>query len=72
MNSPEACKKRLLKYLIPVVIFSFVFNIPKFLEAQIVWRNTTQVFNYTASVGDQTISLENETILVPKVSKSNM
>ena len=35
MNSPEACRKRLLKYLIPVVVFSLVFNIPKFLEARL-------------------------------------
>ena len=37
MNSPEACRRRLFKYLIPVVVFSLVFNIPKFLEARIVW-----------------------------------
>ena len=37
MNSPEACRRRLMKYLFPVIVFSLIFNIPKFLEAKIVW-----------------------------------
>jgi hypothetical protein len=35
MNSPEACRKRLLKYLIPVLILAILFNLPKFMEARI-------------------------------------
>ena len=33
MNSPEACRKRLMKYLLPVLFMSIIFNIPKFFEA---------------------------------------
>lgn len=35
INSPEACRKRLLKYVVPVIILSFSFNIPKFMEARV-------------------------------------
>merc|ERR1719295_1524164 len=73
MNSPEACKKRLLKYLIPVMIFSFAFNIPKFLEAEIDWvpammpiNTTSEVFNLTASEHN-ILPEDNHTIFVPKI-----
>jgi hypothetical protein len=50
VNSPEACRKRLFKYVIPVIIISIIINIPKFLESYIetyykVWdaeNNTTK------------------------------
>ena len=35
MNNINGIKKRVLKYLLPVFIFSILFNIPKFFEAQI-------------------------------------
>ncbi|QQP49032.1 Uncharacterized protein FKW44_009544 [Caligus rogercresseyi] len=35
INSPEACKRRLLKYVIPVTLLSIVFNIPKIFEAEV-------------------------------------
>jgi hypothetical protein len=35
VNSPEACRKRLFKYVIPVIIISIIINIPKFLESYI-------------------------------------
>ncbi len=35
MNSPEAVRRRLLKYVIPVLILSILFNVPKFMEATI-------------------------------------
>ena len=38
MNSPEACRRRLIKYLLPVIIFSISFNITKFMEAKICWE----------------------------------
>ena len=38
LNSPGALRRRLLKYVIPVIAFSVAFNIPKFFEAQIVVR----------------------------------
>jgi hypothetical protein len=37
MNSPEACRRRFLKYVIPVFILAILFNLPKFLEATIVF-----------------------------------
>ena len=46
MNSPEACRTRLLKYMLPVIIISIAFNIPKFMEAEICWKltaNATEV-----------------------------
>ena len=50
VNSPEACRKRLFKYVIPVIIISTIINIPKFLESYVetyykVWdaeTNTTK------------------------------
>jgi hypothetical protein len=38
MNSREAIRNRLIKYLIPVILLSVTFNIPKFLEAKLVYR----------------------------------
>ena len=38
MNSREAIRNRLIKYLIPVILLSVTFNIPKFMEAQLVYR----------------------------------
>ena len=35
-NDPNAKKKRLAKYLFPVVIVSILFNIPKFFEAKYI------------------------------------
>jgi len=53
MNSPEACRRRLLKYVVPVLVLSIVFNVPKFLDAEItmqadqklplLWSNDTHV-----------------------------
>ena len=33
LNDSDAIKKRLAKYLLPVIIASILFNVPKFLEA---------------------------------------
>ena len=41
-NDPNAKKKRLAKYLFPVVIVSILFNIPKFFEAKYI-MTTEQV-----------------------------
>jgi len=42
MNDSKASLRRLLKYLIPVVIFSVAFNIPKFFESEYKYdRNST-------------------------------
>ena len=38
MNSPEACRKRVAKYVVPVFAAALVFNIPKFLEAYVHWE----------------------------------
>ncbi|XP_040567083.1 FMRFamide receptor isoform X1 [Lepeophtheirus salmonis] len=34
---PKAIRRRLIKYLVPVLLISIIFNIPKFLEARIVY-----------------------------------
>ena len=36
INSPDACKKRLVKYVIPVVLISILINVPKFLESKVL------------------------------------
>ena len=41
MNDEHANVFRLLKYVVPVFTFAFVFNVPKFLEAKIVHDNRT-------------------------------
>ena len=38
MNSREAIRNRLIKYLVPVILLSLTFNIPKFMEAKLVYR----------------------------------
>jgi hypothetical protein len=29
MNSPQACKRRLLKYVVPVIVLSILVNLPR-------------------------------------------
>merc|ERR1719322_1093261 len=41
MNDEHANLFRLLKYVVPVFTFACVFNVPKFLEATIVYANRT-------------------------------
>lgn len=41
MNDEHANLFRLLKYVVPVFTFACVFNVPKFLEATIVYDNRT-------------------------------
>jgi len=45
INSPEACKRRLLKYVIPVIFISTFLNIPKFLESDIEYYNPWDDFS---------------------------
>eukprot|EP00093_Oithona_nana_P009090 09090.XXX_64533_60387_1 [CDS] Oithona nana genome sequencing. len=60
INSPEACKKRLFKYVVPVLSFSIAVNLPKFFEAYVetekheilpdgyeLWPDNTVTFNGT-------------------------
>ncbi len=35
INSPEACKRRLFKYVVPVIVLAVVINIPRFLESEV-------------------------------------
>lgn len=46
MNSKEAIRKRLIKYLVPVILLSITFNLPKFMEAQVIYVLPKE-FNYT-------------------------
>ena len=61
MNDEHATARRVLKYLIPVTVVSVVFNLPKFLEAEIEYvpnieplltDNGTVFYNVSAA-GDQ-------------------
>lgn len=54
VSTPQAMRRRLLKYFIPVLVMSLAFNIPKWFECYVDWEavsNTTTVhqFNYTAN-----------------------
>ena len=56
MNSPEAVRLRLVKYLLPVIIFSTCFNITKFMEAEACWGinyslNSTYLIKVTSTIG---------------------
>ena len=33
MNDSDAIRRRLLKYLLPVIVISVLFNVPKFFES---------------------------------------
>ena len=44
MNDERASFRRFLKYVVPVITFSFAFNIPKFMEAEIIYNA-----NYSAT-----------------------
>ena len=69
-NSPSALRNRLLKYLIPVILISFLFNGPKFFEARVGYSNSTVVAtptnetltNLTLSDGTMNTVLEQESI----------
>lgn len=53
MNDDRVMRKRVAKYLIPVCIISFVFNIPKFFEAQIEFDDPeVDAANNTISVSE--------------------
>lgn len=39
MNDENASLRRVLKYVVPVILFSVVFNLPKFFEGQIAWNH---------------------------------
>ena len=47
INSPDACKKRLVKYVVPVVLISILINVPKFLESQVIKGYGKIIFNFT-------------------------
>ena len=36
INSPEACRRRLFKYVAPVALLALVVNLPKFFESEVV------------------------------------
>jgi hypothetical protein len=69
-NSPSALRNRLLKYLIPVILISFLFNGPKFFEARVGYSNSTvlatstneTLTNLTLSDGTMNTVLEQESI----------
>ena len=68
MNSPEAVRLRLVKYLLPVIIFSICFNITKFMEAEACWGinyslNSTYLIKFVSTVGnlDTNFSQNNKT-----------
>ena len=63
MNSPEACRRRLLRYVVPVILLSVVFNIPKFMEAEIHWGNGPPINGTVLPPGSFDLSGVNSTIV---------
>lgn len=53
MTNPQAIRSRLLKYLIPVIIFAVGFNVPKFMEATIVYKAVNRTVNVTTANGSE-------------------
>ena len=51
MTNPTAIRSRLLKYLIPVIIFAVGFNVPKFMEATILYKPVNRTVNVTSADG---------------------
>ena len=54
INSPEAIRLRLVKYLLPVIVFSIFFNITKFMEAEACWGinyhlNSTYLIKFSSN-----------------------
>ena len=47
MNDPSALKIRVLKYVIPVVVISILFNVTKFFEIYLVWFEEEKTVNST-------------------------
>ena len=43
MSDGSAMRRRLLKYILPVFLLSLVFTIPKFFEAQIAYRDVSEI-----------------------------
>ena len=51
MTNPQAIRSRLLKYLIPVIIFAVGFNVPKFMEATILYKAVNRTVNVSTADG---------------------
>merc|ERR1712223_1285310 len=62
INSPEACKRRLLKYVIPVILLSTLLNIPKFLESEVHYDDY-EILDTHFSIGHNNTLLYDETNL---------
>ena len=53
----DSMVKRVLKYLIPVIVLSILFNIPKFFEAKVVWTTSS-----SSSINDDAMDDKNGTL----------
>merc|ERR1712223_2291972 len=62
INSPEACKRRLLKYVIPVIFISTLLNIPKFLESKVIFDDPWNDLHDDVTRG------ENDTLIFANMS----
>ena len=50
MNDADAVRTRFTKYLLPVIISSVAFNIPKFFESEVVYVPRKVSRNYIESI----------------------
>ena len=53
LNNANAMRNRVAKYLIPVFIFSLLFNIPKFFESEIEYQDEA-TFTSTTTAAEKT------------------
>ena len=68
VSTPQAMRRRLLKYFIPVLVMSLAFNIPKWFECYVDWEvvsNTTIVHQFNQTANQSSFEI------VSKISFSN-
>ena len=68
VSTPQAMRRRLLKYFIPVLVMSLAFNIPKWFECYVDWEvvsNTTVVHQFNQTANQSSFEI------VSKISFSN-
>jgi hypothetical protein len=70
MNDGHVMRKRVAKYLIPVFLLSFGFNIPKFFEAQVNYKDMNYLdYDY---ITDNSTSYSSSTMISDDYEEDNL
>ena len=70
INSPEACRRRLFKYVVPVVLLAILINIPKFFESQVVDFPVSVEYASSEASASASMASDATTMAVSSVSPS--